>query len=89
MPSVPIWIPRKDGTYRQQCECGAVSESESPFNPDLGFIEAAQRDFMNLHSGMGHPGVTEFWVQGRWIEGGRWSPMTDEDWKTVEQMGGL
>ena len=81
-----IYILRRDGTYRNNCECGATSESLQPLDPETPYLDQQTVDFMNLHTGLGHSGVTEFWYQRdqRWIEGGRWSPTTDSD---IEWMG--
>lgn len=86
---VEIYVPRRDGMYRHSCECGGRSESQSPFDPDRAVLEPGMTTFMNVHTGLGHRGVTEFWVQGHWVEGGRFAPMTDGDWDTIEAMGGL
>ncbi len=87
--SVVIHVPKRDGSYRQVCGCGARMDALRVFDPDNPVLEQAQIDFMNKHSGAGHSGVTEFYVQGQWIVGGSWSPLTAADHATIDAMGGF
>lgn len=86
---VEIYIPRREGQYRHQCECDAVSESRHVFSDEADALEPQMVYFMNIHAGLGHSGVTEAWLGGRWVTGMVWGPMDEESWKQIDAMGGL
>ncbi len=89
-PSLILHAPRRDGQYRVNCgTCGQTTESQNVFDPNGGGTEAHIFAFLNLHSGMGHSGVYEAWYRGRWVVGAPWSPLTDEDVRIMQSLGGL
>lgn len=84
-----IYVPKREGMYRVQCECGSVTESHTVFNPDR-LLDEHVNEFCNKHAGSGHRGILEIMERGIWRKTPlAFSPMTEADWETVERMGGL
>jgi len=89
-PDLYLLKARRDGQFRVNCgTCGQFSESDSVFDPNGGAVEKHILDFLNVHTGMGHSGVYEAWYRGRWVVGAPWSPLTDEDLRIMNALGGL